>query len=102
MARAHWRLVGNPAADASARTLAALPGAQGVVFITDGHGDRVAVGQFATPQQAERAQVAAGLKATGTTHTAVTPGVPLAWINYSGRLKIDQKVSDCTLAAARR
>jgi hypothetical protein len=98
MARAGWHVVGNPAIDASARALA-VAGAQGLVLITDRHGDRVAAALYPTAQQAEHAQLAAGPSVAGKGHASVAPGAPLAWINYSGRLAVDQKVAACATPA---
>lgn len=100
MAKAHWHIVGNPVGDIAARTLAVQPGFQGVVFVADKHGDHVAVGLFATGPQAEKAQVKVGLATSGNARTAYAPGAPLAWINYTGRTPVDQKVAGCAIAAA--
>jgi hypothetical protein len=95
MTKAHWRATANAPSDRAWKVVSSSPGYAASASMSDGHGDRVAVAFFASPAQAEQAQQAAGKLVPGDGHSTATSGVAVAWINYSGKLSVDQRVADC-------
>jgi hypothetical protein len=93
--RAGWRVSTAADRDAASELMTKQPGLLKMIGIRSATGAAASVGFFTSPRNAELAGMKVGRAVPGHGHATAPQGIAIGWINFSGKARVDESLTNC-------